>query len=256
MDTHIQPERSDYGFLQLIQAVVYPLPPFPLDEWFPHLWGRKIITMVITQRKRRAEAWSKNAIRYSNVSNRHLSLFFGIGMFSWVVRHGWSSHVSNRSSVRSCVLFSGTQRAFRALGAAQLPYLSAAISMWMLQLFGCGIFPHTGSYQSRLTGHCLHSTTRTPGPGPGKKSGGDRCPGWHRRAAHSTQFPLVPGIRNTWLFYMYQWQLFSETLLQNYLWFFYIEQNRIIISEMLSSLKKMALMMADEADDAQILAMC
>lgn len=54
-------------------------------------------------------------------------------------------------------------RASRALGAARPSYLSAAISMWMLQLFGCGIFPHTGSYQSRLTGHCLHSITERPG---------------------------------------------------------------------------------------------
>lgn len=35
--------------------------------------------------------------------------------------------------------------------------------MWMLQLFGCGIFPHTGSHQSRLTGHWLHSITERPG---------------------------------------------------------------------------------------------
>lgn len=60
LDTHIQPERSDHSFLQLIQTVVYSLPPFPLDEWFPHLWREKIITMV-KQRggRRRAEAWSK-----------------------------------------------------------------------------------------------------------------------------------------------------------------------------------------------------
>lgn len=58
---------------------------------------------------------------------------------------------------------SESRRASRALGAARPSYLSAAISMWMLQLFGCGIFPHTGSYQSRLTGHCLHSITERPG---------------------------------------------------------------------------------------------
>lgn len=31
------------------------------------------------------------------------------------------------------------------------------------KLFGCGIFPHTGSRQSRLTGHWLHSITERPG---------------------------------------------------------------------------------------------
>lgn len=36
-DTHVQLESSDHGFLQLIQTVVDPLPPLPLDEWFPHL---------------------------------------------------------------------------------------------------------------------------------------------------------------------------------------------------------------------------
>lgn len=41
LDTHIQPERPDHSFLQLIQTVVYSLPSFPLDEWFPHLWGGK-----------------------------------------------------------------------------------------------------------------------------------------------------------------------------------------------------------------------
>lgn len=35
--------------------------------------------------------------------------------------------------------------------------------MWMRQLFGCGIFPHTGSHQSRLTGHWLHWITERPG---------------------------------------------------------------------------------------------
>lgn len=32
----------------------------------------------------------------------------------------------------------------------------------MLQLFGCGIFPHTGSHQSRLTGHWPHSISERP----------------------------------------------------------------------------------------------
>lgn len=31
-NTHIQPERSDHGFFELIQTVVYPLPSFPLNE--------------------------------------------------------------------------------------------------------------------------------------------------------------------------------------------------------------------------------
>lgn len=167
--TYIQPERSDHSFLQLIQTVVYSLPAFPLDEWFPHLWGEKIITMVKWRgggRRLRAEAWSKRIGR-SNPKLNYLSLFFSTGVFSWVVRHIWSSHVSSRFSVRFYVLFSGSRRAFRALGAARPRYLSAAISMWILQLFGGGIFPHTGSYQSRLTGHCLHSITQ--GPSPGKK---------------------------------------------------------------------------------------
>ena len=40
--------------------------------------------------------------------------------------------------------------------------------MWMLKLFGWGIFPHTGSlpaarsHQSRLTGHCLYSIAGLP----------------------------------------------------------------------------------------------
>lgn len=66
-------------------------------------------------------------------------------------------------SVRLCHLNSGSQRVSRALRAARPSYLSSAISMWMLQLFGCGIFPHTGSHQSRLTGHWLHSITERPG---------------------------------------------------------------------------------------------
>lgn len=49
----IQPEGSDDGFLELIQAVVYPLSTFPLDERFSQL-----------------------------------SFLFGGGMFPHVVRHG------------------------------------------------------------------------------------------------------------------------------------------------------------------------
>lgn len=94
---------------------------------------------------------------------KYLSLLLGTGMFLHVVCHRWSSHVSSRVSVRLCLLHSECQRASRALGAARPSYLSAAISMWMLQVFGCGIFPHTGSYQSRLTGHCLYSMTERPG---------------------------------------------------------------------------------------------
>lgn len=94
---------------------------------------------------------------------KYLSVLSGTGMFPRVIRYGWSSHVCDRLSVPFCVLFSEYQRASRALGAALPSYLSGAISMWMLQLFGCGIFPHMGSYQSRLTGHCLHSITGRPG---------------------------------------------------------------------------------------------
>lgn len=65
--------------------------------------------------------------------------------------------------LRTSVLGSGSQRVSRALGAARPSYLSGAISMWMLQRFGWGIFPHTGSHQSRLTGHWLHSITERPG---------------------------------------------------------------------------------------------
>lgn len=122
------------------------------------------IIIVITQRggRRHAKAWSKSII-CSLYIRKYLSLFFSTRVFGWVVFHGWSSHVSNRS-VRFCFLFPGSQRVFRALGAARPPYLSAEISMWMLQLFGCGIFPHTGSYQSRMIGHCLHSINHRPGP--------------------------------------------------------------------------------------------
>lgn len=35
--------------------------------------------------------------------------------------------------------------------------------MWMGLCFGCGIFPHKRSHQSRLTGHWLHSITERPG---------------------------------------------------------------------------------------------
>lgn len=124
-------------------------------------------------------------------------------MFARVV---WSSHVSNRLSVRFCVLFSGSQRAFRALGAARPRYLSAAISMWMRQLFGCGIFPQTGSYQSRLTGHCLHSITQRPSPEEKKNKKTQAADVQPDRAAHSThhstQFPLLPGMRSTWFSYI------------------------------------------------------
>lgn len=162
----------------------------------------KIIKMVKRRggggrRRLRAEAWSKRIAR-SYPKLNYLSLFFSTGVFSWVVRHIWSSHVSSRFSVRFYVLFSGSRRAFRALGAARPRYLSAAISMWILQLFGCGIFPHTGSYPSRLTGHCLHSITQGPSPEKKKKrNAGDRCPAWHQAAHHSTQFPLLPGMRST-----------------------------------------------------------
>lgn len=203
-DTHIQLESSDHSFLQLIQTVVYPLPPFPLDEWFPHLWGENNNCNNAARRRRHVKAWSKSII-CSLYIRKYLSLFFSTRVFGWVVFHGWSSHVSNRS-VRFCFLFPGSQRVFRALGAARPPYLSAEISMWMLQLFGCGIFPHTGSYQSRMIGHCLHSINHRPGPE--KNPAGDRCPAWHRAARsthHSTQFPLLPGMRNTWLSYISQW---------------------------------------------------
>lgn len=106
---------------------------------------------------------------------------------------------------------SESRRASRALGAARPSYLSAAISMWMLQLFGCGIFPHTGSYQSRLTGHCLHSITERPGLEKKKILTSDRCPAWNH-AVRSTppllstplsthqkspQFPLLPGMNKS-----------------------------------------------------------
>lgn len=31
-NTHVQPERSDHSFFELIQTVVYPLPPLSLNE--------------------------------------------------------------------------------------------------------------------------------------------------------------------------------------------------------------------------------
>lgn len=48
------------------------------------------------------------------------------------------------------------------------------------KLFGCGIFPHTGSRQSRLTGHWLHSITERPGLEKKKSLKSDRCPAWNR----------------------------------------------------------------------------
>lgn len=205
-DTHIQLESSDHSFLQLIQTVVYPLSSFPLDEWFPHLWGENNTCNNAARRATARESLiQKHNLVFIYHKYEYLSLFFSTRVFGWVVVRGWSSHVSNRS-VRFCFLFPGSQRVFRALGAKRPTYLSAAISMWMLQLFGCGIFPHTGSYQSRMTGHCLHSIKHRPGRE--KKSAGDRCPAWHRAARsthHSTQFPLLPGMRNTWLSYISQW---------------------------------------------------
>lgn len=67
----------------------------------------------------------------------------------------------------------------------------SAISMWMLQLFGCRIFPHTGSHQSRLTGHWFHSIIEGPGLEKKKKDEeekkkiltSDRCPAW-KHALH------------------------------------------------------------------------
>lgn len=52
----------------------------------------------------------------------------------------------------------------------------AAISMWKLELFAGRIFPHTGSHQSGLTGHWLHSVD----PGTPRALTGDRCPAWNR----------------------------------------------------------------------------
>lgn len=107
---------------------------------------------------------------------------------------------------------SESRRASRALGAARPSYLSAAISMWMLQLFGCGIFPHTGSYQSRLTGHCLHSITERPGLEKKKNthkrqmSSLKPCSTLHPPPLLSTplsthqkspQFPLLPGMNKS-----------------------------------------------------------
>lgn len=112
---------------------------------------------------------SKRSIRSTlHPTVKYLSLLLCTGMFLHVVCHGWSSHVSFRMSVRLWLLHSESRRASRALGAARPSYLSVSISMWMLQLFGRGIFPHTGFYQSGLTGHCPHSITE--GPGVGKKN--------------------------------------------------------------------------------------
>lgn len=176
--------------------------------------GKKIITMVMQRGGRwRAEAWSKRIGRSLCISKmNYLSLFFSTGVFARVVRHIWSSHVSNRSSVRFCVLFSESQRAFRALGAARPRYLSAAISMWIRQLFGCGIFPHTGSYQSRLTGHCLHSKTQRPSPEKKREKKTTQrqmsslTPSCTLHPPPPrTQFPLLLGMRSTWFSYISQW---------------------------------------------------
>lgn len=96
-DTHIQPEGSDHSFLKLIQTVVYSLPPFPLDEWFPHLWGEKNNNKVKAMRRRTTRRGliqtHRSVFIYPKLN--YLSLFFSTGVFAWVVRHIWSSHVSN-----------------------------------------------------------------------------------------------------------------------------------------------------------------
>lgn len=78
----------------------------------------------------------------------------------------------------------------------------------MLQLFGCGIFPHTGSHQSRLTGHWLHSITERPGLEKKKNTHKRQMSSLkpctttlpHHSTLHPTkklQFPLLPGMNKS-----------------------------------------------------------
>lgn len=113
--------------------------------------GKKIIAMVKQRgggRRRRAEAWSKRVARSLCMYIHNYPTFLSSLALECLpeLYAIYEAVMFPTGCLRSCVLFSGSQRAFRGLGAARPRYLSAAISMWMLQLFGCGIFPHTGSY--------------------------------------------------------------------------------------------------------------